>query len=168
MHYEQLKAGVIQHDLLIDNLIYKVGSYMLTLFVFTKSLLFNFVVLGYWIEFRCFATALKVKHFVHQDVKLTASNDDYYFVFEDFLYQVIFHRSVMISHTWTFPKHHYHIHANSDYCHIRTVIVQSDYYPSLSIANNNTTCCSVVALALCASADKDTSCMSLAAGLFSR
>ncbi len=24
----------------------------------------------------------------HQDVKLTASNDDYYFVFEDFLYQV--------------------------------------------------------------------------------
>lgn len=23
-----------------------------------------------------------------QDVKLTASNDDYYFVFEDFLYQV--------------------------------------------------------------------------------
>ncbi|MEQ2194128.1 hypothetical protein XENOCAPTIV_024019 [Xenoophorus captivus] len=45
MHYEQLRAGVIQHDLLIDNLIYK-------------------------------------------DVKLTASNDDYYFVFEDFLYQV--------------------------------------------------------------------------------
>lgn len=26
----------------------------------------------------------------HQDVKLTASNDDYYFVFEDFLYQVRF------------------------------------------------------------------------------
>lgn len=25
---------------------------------------------------------------VRQDVKLTASNDDYYFVFEDFLYQV--------------------------------------------------------------------------------
>lgn len=24
MHYEQLKAGVIQHDLLVDNLIYKV------------------------------------------------------------------------------------------------------------------------------------------------
>uniref|UniRef100_A0A672J3P5 TBC1 domain family, member 19 n=1 Tax=Salarias fasciatus TaxID=181472 RepID=A0A672J3P5_SALFA len=46
MHYEQLKAGVIQHDLLVDNLIYK-------------------------------------------DVKLTASNDDYYFVFEDFLYQVM-------------------------------------------------------------------------------
>uniref|UniRef100_A0A3Q3RGW1 TBC1 domain family, member 19 n=1 Tax=Mastacembelus armatus TaxID=205130 RepID=A0A3Q3RGW1_9TELE len=46
MHYEQLKAGVIQHDLLVDNLIYK-------------------------------------------DVKLTASNDDYYFVFEDFLYQVL-------------------------------------------------------------------------------
>uniref|UniRef100_A0A669CXT3 TBC1 domain family, member 19 n=1 Tax=Oreochromis niloticus TaxID=8128 RepID=A0A669CXT3_ORENI len=45
MHYEQLKAGVIQHNLLVDNLIYK-------------------------------------------DVKLTASNDDYYFVFEDFLYQV--------------------------------------------------------------------------------
>ncbi|KAG5260751.1 hypothetical protein AALO_G00296060 [Alosa alosa] len=46
MHYEQLKAGVIQHDLLVDNLIYK-------------------------------------------DVKLTASNDDYYFVFEDFLYQIL-------------------------------------------------------------------------------
>uniref|UniRef100_A0A3P8UZ63 TBC1 domain family, member 19 n=1 Tax=Cynoglossus semilaevis TaxID=244447 RepID=A0A3P8UZ63_CYNSE len=46
MHYEQLKTGVIQHDLLVDNLIYK-------------------------------------------DVKLTASNDDYYFVFEDFLYQVL-------------------------------------------------------------------------------
>uniref|UniRef100_A0A8C3AET4 TBC1 domain family, member 19 n=1 Tax=Cyclopterus lumpus TaxID=8103 RepID=A0A8C3AET4_CYCLU len=46
MHYEQLTAGVIQHDLLVDNLIYK-------------------------------------------DVKLTASNDDYYFVFEDFLYQVL-------------------------------------------------------------------------------
>lgn len=24
MYYEQLKAGVIQHDLLVDNLIYKV------------------------------------------------------------------------------------------------------------------------------------------------
>ncbi|KAM6949029.1 TBC1 domain family member 19 [Aplochiton taeniatus] len=46
MHYEQLMAGVIQHDLLVDNLIYK-------------------------------------------DVKLTASNDDYYFVFEDYLYQVL-------------------------------------------------------------------------------
>ncbi|XP_067381218.1 TBC1 domain family member 19 isoform X2 [Channa argus] len=46
MHYEQLTAGVIQHDMLVDNLIYK-------------------------------------------DVKLTASNDDYYFVFEDFLYQVL-------------------------------------------------------------------------------
>ncbi|XP_056613300.1 TBC1 domain family member 19 isoform X1 [Triplophysa dalaica] len=45
-HYEQLKARVIQHDLLVDNLIYK-------------------------------------------DVKLTASNDDYYFVFEDYLYQVL-------------------------------------------------------------------------------
>lgn len=26
MHYEQLKAGVIQHDLLVDYLIYKVSS----------------------------------------------------------------------------------------------------------------------------------------------
>lgn len=26
MYYEQLKAGVIQHDLLVDNLIYKVHS----------------------------------------------------------------------------------------------------------------------------------------------
>ncbi|KAJ8008054.1 hypothetical protein DPEC_G00100790 [Dallia pectoralis] len=46
MHYNQLKAGVIHHDLLVDKLIYK-------------------------------------------DVKLTASNDDYYFVFEDYLYQVL-------------------------------------------------------------------------------
>ncbi|XP_069781111.1 TBC1 domain family member 19 isoform X8 [Narcine bancroftii] len=46
LYYEQLKANVIQHDLLVDNLIYK-------------------------------------------DVKLTASNDDYYFVFEDYLYQVL-------------------------------------------------------------------------------
>ncbi|XP_010606762.1 TBC1 domain family member 19 isoform X2 [Fukomys damarensis] len=46
LYYEQLKANVIQHDLLVDSLIYK-------------------------------------------DVKLTASNDDYYFVFEDYLYQVL-------------------------------------------------------------------------------
>ncbi|XP_066576084.1 TBC1 domain family member 19 isoform X2 [Amia ocellicauda] len=46
MYYEQLKSGVVHHDLLVDNLIYK-------------------------------------------DVKLTASNDDYYFVFEDYLYQVL-------------------------------------------------------------------------------
>ncbi|MXQ81705.1 hypothetical protein E5288_WYG011870 [Bos mutus] len=44
LYYEQLKTNVIQHDLLVDSLIYK-------------------------------------------DVKLTASNDDYYFVFEDYLYQ---------------------------------------------------------------------------------
>ncbi|XP_048827858.1 TBC1 domain family member 19 [Brienomyrus brachyistius] len=46
MRYEQLKSGVIHHDLLVDSLIYK-------------------------------------------DVKLTASNDDYYFVFEDYLYQIL-------------------------------------------------------------------------------
>ncbi|XP_063519657.1 TBC1 domain family member 19 isoform X3 [Pongo pygmaeus] len=46
LYYEQLKTNVIQHDLLVDSLIYK-------------------------------------------DVKLTASNDDYYFVFEDYLYQVL-------------------------------------------------------------------------------
>ncbi|XP_047422771.1 TBC1 domain family member 19 isoform X1 [Sciurus carolinensis] len=46
LYYEQLKMNVIQHDLLVDSLIYK-------------------------------------------DVKLTASNDDYYFVFEDYLYQVL-------------------------------------------------------------------------------
>ncbi|RMC14260.1 hypothetical protein DUI87_09351 [Hirundo rustica rustica] len=44
LYYEQLKSNVIQHNLLVDSLIYK-------------------------------------------DVKLTASNDDYYFVFEDYLYQ---------------------------------------------------------------------------------
>ncbi|XP_064608435.1 TBC1 domain family member 19-like [Liolophura sinensis] len=46
LYYEQLKAYVMHHDLLVDNLLYK-------------------------------------------DVKLTATNDDHYFVFEDFLYQVL-------------------------------------------------------------------------------
>lgn len=43
--------------------------------------------------------------FVHQDVKLTASNDDYYFVFEDFLYQVMFSlclRSALVSISFSF------------------------------------------------------------------
>lgn len=44
--YEQLEGYVLQHDLLVDSLIYK-------------------------------------------DIKLTATNDDYYFVFEDYLYQVL-------------------------------------------------------------------------------
>lgn len=40
-----------------------------------------------------------------QDVKLTASNDDYYFVFEDFLYQVSCFLSVQLSvcHVLTTP-----------------------------------------------------------------
>lgn len=46
LYYEQLKANVIAHDLLVDSLLYK-------------------------------------------DVKLTATNDDQYFVFEDFLYQIL-------------------------------------------------------------------------------
>ncbi|KAK3100088.1 hypothetical protein FSP39_014568 [Pinctada imbricata] len=46
LYYEQLKVNVLQHDLLVDSLLYK-------------------------------------------DVKLTATNDDQYFVFEDFLYQVL-------------------------------------------------------------------------------
>ncbi|XP_041368917.1 TBC1 domain family member 19-like [Gigantopelta aegis] len=46
LYFEQLKSYVLQHDLLVDNLLYK-------------------------------------------DVKLTATNDDQYFVFEDFLYQVL-------------------------------------------------------------------------------
>lgn len=36
MHYEQLTAGVIQHDLLVDNLIYKVHSSTLSLLMFMK------------------------------------------------------------------------------------------------------------------------------------
>ena len=47
LYYDQLKMCVLQHDLLVDSLIYK-------------------------------------------DVKLTAVNDDQYFVFEDYLYQVSF------------------------------------------------------------------------------
>lgn len=46
LYYEQLKASVIAHDLLVDSLLYK-------------------------------------------DVKLTATNDDQYFVFEDYLYQIL-------------------------------------------------------------------------------
>lgn len=46
MYYEQLKANVSAHDLLVDSLLYK-------------------------------------------DVKLTATNDDQYFVFEDYLYQIL-------------------------------------------------------------------------------
>lgn len=118
MHYEQLKAGVIQHDLLVDNLIYKVSSSALTLFVFMKPynkavrVLLKHILkaLVSWVVesstvfcFQLFTTSsiycvcfvitgakTNSKYFVHQDVKLTASNDDYYFVFEDFLYQVIF------------------------------------------------------------------------------
>ena len=45
LYYEELKGRFVQHDLLVDSLVYK-------------------------------------------DVKLTATNDDQYFVFEDYLYQV--------------------------------------------------------------------------------
>jgi len=45
MFFDHLKSGVLQHELLVDSLLYK-------------------------------------------DVKLTATNDDQYFVFEDYLYQV--------------------------------------------------------------------------------
>jgi len=45
MYYDQLKTHVLQHELLVDSLVYK-------------------------------------------DIKLTATNDDQYFVFEDYLYQV--------------------------------------------------------------------------------
>lgn len=36
MHYEQLKAGVIQHELLVDNLIYKVCYSTLSHCMFIK------------------------------------------------------------------------------------------------------------------------------------
>ncbi len=36
--------------------------------------------------------------FSSQDVKLTASNDDYYFVFEDYLYQVSECMSISVTH----------------------------------------------------------------------
>uniref|UniRef100_A0A3Q0SJW4 TBC1 domain family, member 19 n=1 Tax=Amphilophus citrinellus TaxID=61819 RepID=A0A3Q0SJW4_AMPCI len=80
MHYEQLKAGVIQYDLLVDNLIYK-------------------------------------------DVKLTASNDDYYFVFEDFLYQVLlcFSRDTAVLEHFKYnsatpPKSYIHGKAGDEEC----------------------------------------------------
>lgn len=61
LYYEQLKAYVLQHDLLVDNLLYK-------------------------------------------DVKLTATNDDQYFVFEDFLYQILlpFSRDTYILRHFTY------------------------------------------------------------------
>ena len=52
LYYAQLKQEVIQHDLMIDNIIFK-------------------------------------------DIKLTSVNDDFFFVFEDFLYQV-----PHLYHTW--------------------------------------------------------------------
>jgi len=52
MYYEQLKTHVLQHELLVDSLVYK-------------------------------------------DIKLTATNDDQYFVFEDYLYQVNSYVSVV-------------------------------------------------------------------------
>uniref|UniRef100_A0A8C0F8X8 TBC1 domain family member 19 n=2 Tax=Bubo bubo TaxID=30461 RepID=A0A8C0F8X8_BUBBB len=63
LYYEQLKSNVIQHDLLVDSLIYK-------------------------------------------DVKLTASNDDYYFVFEDYLYQVLlcFSRDTAVLEHFTYSS----------------------------------------------------------------
>ncbi|XP_041909535.1 TBC1 domain family member 19 isoform X2 [Corvus hawaiiensis] len=63
LYYEQLKSNVIQHDLLVDSLIYK-------------------------------------------DVKLTASNDDYYFVFEDYLYQVLlcFSRDTSVLEHFTYSS----------------------------------------------------------------
>lgn len=70
MYYEQLKAGVLQHDLLVDNLIYKVLPHGAAAPPGPR---------------RSPHTQPRLSS---QDVKLTASNDDYYFVFEDFLYQV--------------------------------------------------------------------------------
>ncbi|XP_070197839.1 TBC1 domain family member 19-like isoform X2 [Littorina saxatilis] len=70
LYYEQLKTCVLQHDLLVDNLLYK-------------------------------------------DVKLTATNDDHYFVFEDYLYQVLlpFSRDTVIlkhfSHNCATPPKSY-------------------------------------------------------------
>ncbi|NXF20219.1 TBC19 protein, partial [Rhodinocichla rosea] len=63
LYYEQLKSNVIQHNLLVDSLIYK-------------------------------------------DVKLTASNDDYYFVFEDYLYQVLlcFSRDTSVLEHFTYSS----------------------------------------------------------------
>lgn len=42
MYYEQLKAGVLQHDLLVDNLIYKVLSSTPTGTTFTAKTLLPF------------------------------------------------------------------------------------------------------------------------------
>ncbi|XP_072352636.1 TBC1 domain family member 19 isoform X5 [Scyliorhinus torazame] len=103
LYYEQLKSNVIQHDLLVDNLIYKVLQPMATAHLgwphpdseentseessedATKSSPSS----------TSTDTHTSVGHVSGQtsgydlDVKLTASNDDYYFVFEDYLYQVL-------------------------------------------------------------------------------
>lgn len=46
MYYEQLTAGVIQHDLLVDNLIYKVRSCALSIFTLMRLHKLNIPVNG--------------------------------------------------------------------------------------------------------------------------
>lgn len=105
MYYEQLKAGVIQHDLLVDNLIYKVlfstptgATFIATIFMPSNVnldlliLKFSWIVLWYDTAKPEHSLYIQLRFFL-QDVKLTASNDDYYFVFEDFLYQVLMRKT---------------------------------------------------------------------------
>nr|XP_002119373.1 TBC1 domain family member 19 [Ciona intestinalis] len=72
LKYDQLKGYVLQHDLLVDSLIYK-------------------------------------------DVKLTSVNDDYYFVFEDYLYQVL----LVFSRDTTVLDHFVHSSASPPKSYIR-------------------------------------------------
>lgn len=96
MYYEQLKAGVIQHDLLVDKLIYKVrfssdrhNLRCQNIYPLQHKLRYqSFPGLFRYAAAKPEASLYTQLIFPLQDVKLTASNDDYYFVFEDFLYQV--------------------------------------------------------------------------------
>lgn len=68
-YYNQLKQNFLEHDLLVDTLMYKVSCLLLS-----SNLSFEKI--------------FSFSQFFLQDVKLTAANDDCYFVFEDYLYQV--------------------------------------------------------------------------------
>ncbi|XP_033116109.1 TBC1 domain family member 19-like [Anneissia japonica] len=80
LYYDQLKNYVLQHDLLVDNLMYK-------------------------------------------DVKLTAANDDQYFVFEDNLYQVLF----LFSRDTYVLKHFANSSASPAKSYIRGMLGVEDY-----------------------------------------
>jgi len=109
LYYEQLKGSVIAHDLLVDSLLYKVhkpsqqhiSTWVAVIKAHVSCLKFCFIDIyteGGFIKL--INGYINKSCIIFQDVKLTATNDDQYFVFEDYLYQVseklwpLFHVSV--------------------------------------------------------------------------